>query len=184
MLLVIEYKPYTYNSKLAEHLKSYYEIWKSHLNAKHTAMATTDQRKAIDKLIHHPARLIQVPSVSELQPSSQPTAGKLPELPTVATLAPRILPIASTSKRRQPPTDTQGPSPQDDQNGNGEEGPRKRHKRKCWRCGLYDCRGKGRGGKCNNPCQDCGDIGEGEDRCPGRDSRKRGKLCPRVSESA
>ena len=41
---------------------------------------------------------------------------------------------------------------QDDQNGNGEEGPRKQHKRKCWRCGLYDCRGVG---KCTNPCQDC-----------------------------
>ena len=44
---------------------------------------------------------------------------------------------------------------QDDQNGNGEEGPRKQHKQKCWHCGLYDCRGKRRGGKCTNPCQDC-----------------------------
>jgi hypothetical protein len=146
-------------------------------------MATADQRKAIDKLIHHPARLIQVPPVPELQPSSQPTAGELLELPTVAAPVPRILPIASMSKRRQPATDTQTLTPCDDENGNEEEGARKRNKRKCWRCGLYDCRGNGRGGKCPNPCQDCGDVGKGEDRCPGRDSRKRGKLCPRA-ESA
>jgi hypothetical protein len=92
MLPVIEYKPYTYNSKLTEHLKNYYETWKSHINAKHTAMAKTDQRKAIEKLIHHPALLIQVPSVSELQPSSQLTSGELPELPTVAAPAPESFP--------------------------------------------------------------------------------------------
>jgi hypothetical protein len=111
-------------------------------------MATADQRKAIDKLIHHPARLIQVPTVSELQPSSQPTAGKLPELPTMTAPAPQILPIASTYKRRQPPADTQSPTLRDDENVDGEfeEGVRKRRKRKCWRCGLYDCRGNGRGG--------------------------------------
>ena len=51
-------------------------------------MATSDQRKAVDKLIHHPARLIQVQPVPNLQPSSKPTAGQLPELPTVASPAP------------------------------------------------------------------------------------------------
>jgi hypothetical protein len=138
MLPVTVYKTYTYNLKLPEHLKSYYETWKSHLNAKHTAMATADQRKAIDKLIHHPARLIQVPPVPNLQPSSQPTAGELPQLPTVAAPAPRILPIASTSKRREPPIDTQVPTPcEEEENGNGEGGVRKRRKRKCWRCGEY-----------------------------------------------
>jgi hypothetical protein len=47
--------------------------------------------------------------------------------------------------------------------------------------GLNDCRGKGRGGKCTNACQDCGDVGEWEDRCPGEIVKRGGDYvqgCP------
>ena len=59
-------------------MKNYYETWKSHLNAKHTAMATADQRKAINKLIHHPAQLTKMPPVPNLQLSSPTVAAPAP----------------------------------------------------------------------------------------------------------
>lgn len=52
--------------KLPEHLKSYYETWKSNMNAKHTAMATEDERNQIDTVIHHESRLAHVPPLPEL----------------------------------------------------------------------------------------------------------------------
>lgn len=42
---------YTYLKQLIEHLKTYYTTWKSAMNAKHTMIATYNNRRPIDRLI-------------------------------------------------------------------------------------------------------------------------------------
>ncbi|KAF8224326.1 hypothetical protein L208DRAFT_1512510, partial [Tricholoma matsutake] len=131
------------------------------MNAKHTAMATEDERNQIDTVIHHESRLAHVPPLPELPLPLPPTSSELPN-PTIPVLPiSRILPFVTLSKRKHGAVNDIALATMENEGGDNVDADGdvicKRHKRKCWRCGSLGCRGNGRGGNCKNPCQDCGD---------------------------